>query len=170
MKIFFQIIGFVMLFGLVGCVAYGPDGLFGGYGSLQLNEDTYKVYFRGNGFNSDAMVQRELLKRCAQITVQKGFKYFDILDRSRNVRVKNINEPGVTHTYGSENTYGNLYYNNFNSQSTFNEDTYTTGGIHTKANFYTEFATIRLTNVASKTSFNAKMLLKELKSPKPFLK
>lgn len=65
---------------LVGCATpYQPLGLSGGYSDTALNQDTYAVSFKGNGATSQDQIQRNLLRRCAEVTINHGYKYFTIV-------------------------------------------------------------------------------------------
>ena len=67
----------LLVFFLSGCITpYQKMGLGGGYSDMALSEDTYKVTFRGNSDTSQEYVQNMLLRRCAEITIQNGYKYF----------------------------------------------------------------------------------------------
>src|SRR5262249_54668344 len=58
---------------------YQPRGATGGYAEQQLSYDTYQVQFFGNGNTPKDTVQRYFLYRCAELTREKGFKYFSLL-------------------------------------------------------------------------------------------
>lgn len=50
-----------------------------GYKDLEFSKNIYKVSFIGNNYFSKELVENFLLKRCAELTLEKGFKYFIIL-------------------------------------------------------------------------------------------
>jgi len=70
--------------GLVGCTStpYHPMNLNGGYAETQLNQTTYRVYAKGNQLTSAQKVDDILMRRCAELTLQNGYKYFVILNKS----------------------------------------------------------------------------------------
>ena len=69
----------ILLF--AGCVTpYQPLGYTGGYSDLVLDDETFRVSFIGNGYTSSDIVETYLLYRCAELTVQRGFDYFVIMD------------------------------------------------------------------------------------------
>jgi hypothetical protein len=83
-----------MLFGLVraglvavlipvgGCAtAYHRENITGGYADFRLDETTYRVRFKGNNYTSRAQVERFLLYRCAELTAQRGYDYFVLVDQ-----------------------------------------------------------------------------------------
>jgi predicted small lipoprotein YifL len=50
-----------------------------GYRDLKLSNNIYKVSFVGNEYFSEELVGNYLLKRCAELTIERGYKYFIIL-------------------------------------------------------------------------------------------
>lgn len=50
-----------------------------GYKDLEFSKKIYKVSFIGNEYFSKELVENFLLKRCAELTIERGFKYFIIL-------------------------------------------------------------------------------------------
>ncbi len=68
---------------IVGCAtSYHPENWRGyGFNEKQLSEQSYLVSFSGNSRTSPADVQRMLLRRCAELTLQRGYSYFLILDK-----------------------------------------------------------------------------------------
>ncbi len=50
-----------------------------GYKDLEFSKNIYNVSFIGNNYFSKELVENFLLKRCAELTLERGFKYFIIL-------------------------------------------------------------------------------------------
>jgi hypothetical protein len=48
----------------------------GGYGETRLNDDVWRVTFAGNSLTSRETVERYLLYRAAELTVNQGFDWF----------------------------------------------------------------------------------------------
>ncbi len=72
-------IGFAVA--VTGCAAtYQPLGLLGGYSDEQITENTFDVWYQGNGWTKPAELEKNLLRRCAEITVEKGYERFIILN------------------------------------------------------------------------------------------
>lgn len=68
-----------LVFSLGGCMtAYQPLGATGGYEDKQLDKDTYQVAFYGNGNTPRPVVLKYFLHRCAELTLEKGYEYFEI--------------------------------------------------------------------------------------------
>lgn len=64
---------------LTGCMtAYQPLGATGGYQDKQLDKDTYQVAFYGNGNTPRPAVLKYFLHRCAELTLEQGYEYFEI--------------------------------------------------------------------------------------------
>lgn len=57
------------------------DGDFG-YREQQIEENRYRVSFAGNSATSRQTVEDYLLYRAAELTVQNGHDYFEVVDRS----------------------------------------------------------------------------------------
>lgn len=56
------------------------DGRYG-YSEQQIEENRYRVTFTGNPSTPRETVQNYLLYRSAELTVQKGYDYFTMVDR-----------------------------------------------------------------------------------------
>lgn len=91
------IIVFSLLLLLTACVTpYQPETITrpiaGGYSEMKLNDDLYKVRFRGNANTSKVDVEKMFLRRCAELTKQNGYKYFYIAgtDEADKRRMANI--------------------------------------------------------------------------------
>jgi hypothetical protein len=87
---------------------YQRDGFRGGHSDLLLDSNTYRVSFRGNGYTSSDKVETYLLYRCAELTVNKGFDYFVIIDRNAEARQSLYTTSG---TFSSSTSFsGNAAY------------------------------------------------------------
>ncbi|CAN7145585.1 hypothetical protein LJR164_000026 [Phenylobacterium sp. LjRoot164] len=54
----------------------------GGYSEQQVETDRFRVTFSGNSLTSRETVEGYLLYRAAELTVQQGFDWFEIVDRN----------------------------------------------------------------------------------------
>lgn len=62
---------------LSGCATgYSSKGLTGGFSETRLGERSYQVRFEGNGLASQERVSSFLLRRCAELTLENGFRWF----------------------------------------------------------------------------------------------
>lgn len=59
---------------------YKGSGFRGGYSETQLDENVFKVSFRGNGYTGRERVSAFTLLRCAELALENGYKYFVIID------------------------------------------------------------------------------------------
>lgn len=53
-----------------------------GYMETKVGEDTYDVKFVANGYTPVPMVNQFVLARSVEVTIEKGYKYFIILESS----------------------------------------------------------------------------------------
>lgn len=63
-------------FSSCGATAYGPDSYRGGYSEMQLASNTYRVYFGSNAYTSKERNAKFLMRRCAELTLELGKRYF----------------------------------------------------------------------------------------------
>ena len=110
---------------LQGCATgYQSNGFSGGYSETQLDENVFKVTFRGNGYTSRERASDFTLLRSAELTLQAGYKYFSIVDANSYTSNSTYTTPTTSYTntnvYGSGNyafgnatttTYGGQTYN-----------------------------------------------------------
>ena len=70
----------------------------GGYSELQISHDRYRVNFQGNTLTDRETVERYLLFRAAELTVQEGYDWFKLVDRNTERQSRNVDIPH-TETY-----------------------------------------------------------------------
>jgi hypothetical protein len=110
---------------LSGCsTTYESNGFSGGYSETQLDENVFKVAFRGNGYTGRERVDDFTLLRSAELTIQSGYKYFVIVNANSYTSNSTYITPTIATTNVNANSYGtaNIYDNN----ATYNENTYGT--------------------------------------------
>lgn len=85
---------------LAGCATptpYQPDEpghrIAGGFSEERLAGDRYRVTFSGNCFTSRERVERYLLYRAAELTLEKNYDWFSIVDRLTERDVQTYREP-----------------------------------------------------------------------------
>ncbi|MEO0878582.1 MAG: hypothetical protein AAFY22_02615 [Pseudomonadota bacterium] len=81
----------VMALGLAACATstpYGPASQGGGYGFAEqrVEENRFRVTFRGNSSTSREQVENFLLFRAAELTVQGGFDHFIVVENETETR------------------------------------------------------------------------------------
>ena len=92
----------------MGCATpYKSIGFMGGYSESQLASDVFRVYFRGNAKTSGERAQDFALLRAADLTLQRGFGFFAIIDESFSTSVSTLTTPGTAQTTGSGQVSGN---------------------------------------------------------------
>ena len=91
---------------LTSCAThYGISGFRGGYTEIKIDENTYDVSFKGNGYTSGEQIKRFFLYRCSEITLNQGCNYFIMYDK--NIGSKTYS----TMTQGSINDNGDFTAN-----------------------------------------------------------
>jgi len=73
--------------------AYSAGGVHGGYSEQQLAPDRYVVRFHGNALTPRDRVEGYMLYRAADLTVQRGFDWFMVVDRNTEHNVRTIVRP-----------------------------------------------------------------------------
>jgi hypothetical protein len=70
-------------------------GASGGFSDVRLASNRYRVTFAGNSMTSRERVETYLLYRAAELTVQRGYTGFTIVDRAtdRNVETRVYSDP-----------------------------------------------------------------------------
>ena len=66
-----------------------------GYSDRQIEENRFMVSFSGNSYTSRDTVERYLLFRAAELTVQRGYDYFIFADRDVDRRSRTYTTPGI---------------------------------------------------------------------------
>lgn len=72
---------------LFSCTTYSRAGsgiIGGGYNDFPLGNGRYRVEAYGNGYTSMQRVESIALKRAAELTLEKGHKYFYLIDEAGN--------------------------------------------------------------------------------------
>ena len=71
-----------------------------GYSDQQIEPNRYQVSFAGNSLTSRETVERYLLYRSAQLTLERGYDYFILADRDTNLRSRTYSTPGFGPGWG----------------------------------------------------------------------
>ena len=90
-----------------GPTPYQSLGSTGGYSNTQLDENVFKVSFRGNGSTRLERAIDFTLLRCAELTLQNGYKYFVVVDKSNR---NPVTDSGTTYTETDYATSKSTYY------------------------------------------------------------
>ncbi|KAB2965494.1 MAG: hypothetical protein F9K16_01795 [Thermoanaerobaculia bacterium] len=74
-----------LLSGTLACAtAYQAKSGTGGYSETWLSDSVVRVSFQGNGFTQSDRADQLLLRRCAEITLERGRRFFAISDQGGN--------------------------------------------------------------------------------------
>jgi hypothetical protein len=98
----------VSFLALASCATgYQPQSFTGGFSGYLTAPDEAVIMFHGNGYTSAERVVEMAALRCADITLEHGYRYFvgvGMADLSSN---SSFTTPGYASTYGSVFGYGN---------------------------------------------------------------
>lgn len=97
-----------------GCTPYGRMGILGGYDEQRINATTYRVTAAGNGYTSQARVLDILRLRCAEVTREAGYDYFEVVEQRMETEPGGVLFEGrtrghLTPTYGGGYDYEETY-------------------------------------------------------------
>lgn len=107
------------VFFLQGCAtSYQSDGFSGGYSESQLDENVFRVSFRGNGYTRRDRVADFTLLRSAELAIQNGYNYFVVIDANSYTSTSTHTTPTRTNTTASAYGTGNYAYGNATSITT----------------------------------------------------
>ena len=99
---------FLIVLVLTGCATtYQREGLTGGYSDTQLGENIFQVSFRGNGYTSREQTSDFTLLRSAELALEKGFRYFVIVDSEKYSKTGTYTTPTKSYTTATAYSYGN---------------------------------------------------------------
>ena len=116
----------IALLAVLGCVLtgcstpYQANGLMGGYSDYMVAPDEAIVTFYGNGYTSAMKVIQMTARRCAELTLQHGYRYFVGTAASDASSNYSFTTPGYASTYGQGSAigYGNYASGSFSSNTT----------------------------------------------------
>ncbi len=88
---------------LSGCAT--PYGTLGGASETQLAPDSYRVLFSPTGYISWDLAYKAALLRCAELTVENGYRYFAVAAIENYSAVTGFTLPGNKNGHGFYNAY-----------------------------------------------------------------
>lgn len=82
-----------------------------GYSDQQIEPDRFRVSFAGNSYTERETVERYLLYRAAQLTVERGYDHFILADRDTDKKTRTyVNQPfGGFSSFGYWSPYWRYY-------------------------------------------------------------
>lgn len=93
--------GLICLF-LAGCATpYQTQGLTGGFSETQLDQNVFRVSFRGNAYTSSERAADFTLLRSAELAIENGYGYFIIVDTEKYSQTGAYTTPTTSYTTGS---------------------------------------------------------------------
>lgn len=96
---------------LSGCAtAYQSTGFTGGFEETALAPNIYRVRFNGNGYTGAGRAADLALLRSADLTLQKGYRYFGLADASSSKTVSAMTMPTTSTTNANAHLVGNSIY------------------------------------------------------------
>lgn len=107
---------------------YHAEGFSGGYNQLRLSEDEYLVGFSGNAYTGMGKVHTFVMRRAAELTKEKGYKYFVVLNRSDQVDQSSYRTPITSSSTSNYNLSAHGYGYGSNSNLYGNTNTTISGG------------------------------------------
>ena len=78
----------------------------GGFDEVQLDENSWRVSFKGTGFDDKERIADLCLLRCAELSLQNGYRYFAIISKQNTEE----SEAYVSPSYSQTNVIGNTAY------------------------------------------------------------
>ena|SRR5271167_1141933 len=94
---------------LTSCATnYQPQGFTGGYSDFLTAPDEAVITFHGNGYTAPERVGLMAALRCAEVTLEHGYRYFIPLGASDVSGASSFTIPGYAQTYGSAVATGNF--------------------------------------------------------------
>ncbi len=94
---------------------YQPYSLYGrpsgGYSEIPLDKNVFLVSFSGNGYTLEVTATIFALLRSAEVALDKGFKYFVVLESKSSLSQSTYNIPSQSYTTITPNYAGGFYAN-----------------------------------------------------------
>jgi len=110
---------------LTSCAtAYQKQSYTGGFSETQLGENIFQIAFKGNAYTSRERASDFTLLRSAEVVVEKGFRYFIIVDSEKYSKTGTYTTPTTYQTTGSAHVSGN-YIRGSSRTTTSGGQTYT---------------------------------------------
>jgi hypothetical protein len=86
----------IVCLALAGCATeYQPQGFTGGYSDFLTAPDEAVIAFHGNGFTSGERAAQMAALRCAEVTLEHGYRYFVLVAVSDVSSNASFTTPGM---------------------------------------------------------------------------
>ena len=103
--------------GLAACTTATPyqpnlrgQSVSGGFSEVQVTQDRFRVQFSGNTLTNRDTVERYLLYRAAEVTLDRGYDWFEIDDRRTDRTQRTYIDPPLGPRFGYGIGYGYGYW------------------------------------------------------------
>uniref|UniRef100_I2PZY7 Lipoprotein n=1 Tax=Desulfovibrio sp. U5L TaxID=596152 RepID=I2PZY7_9BACT len=107
MKVFFTLALSLLM---CSCATpYQKNGFMGGFDDTALSPNIFKVSFRGNGYTSMERAKDYALLRCAEVSLEHGYKYFIVTTDESYTKSNHVYVPGQTHASYSGTTTAQVH-------------------------------------------------------------
>jgi len=94
---------------LAGCATgYQPQSFTGGFSDYMTAPDEAVVTFHGNGYTPAERVVEMAALRCAEVTLQHGYRYFALTNVADLSGTSSFTTPGYAQTTGYASAFGNF--------------------------------------------------------------
>ena len=133
---------------ITGCAStqYQAKNYNGGFSETHLSKDIYRVNFYGNTYTTPEQAADFSLLRCADLAIENGFQYFQIINEKAESKSDSFYIPPTTYNYSSGYSY-------------------TTGGFSGNSSSPISTFTIKFTNDADiKGAFDALFIARSIES------
>jgi len=102
----------VLIVSISGCATpYQSSGFRGGFKDTRLDDNSFMIDFKGNGFTSKERAYDFSLLRSAEITLENGYKYFIVMSENE------YSSEYKTQSYSSTDTKVSVYGNTARAKS-----------------------------------------------------
>jgi hypothetical protein len=107
------VITFIALLSIHSCTpSYSTKGFYGGYSDTQLSDNMFRVSYYGNGYTGYEYVDDMALLRSADLALQNGFFFFEIMSDVSDETIATYKTPtqaysngNTTNIYGGQTSY-----------------------------------------------------------------
>lgn len=102
----------ILIFLIAACATpYQKSGLSGGFSETQLDENVFRVSFRGNAYSRGERAEDFALLRCAELALEHGYTHFALTDSTTESKTTSAyTAPTTSYTTGSAYAAGNTVY------------------------------------------------------------
>lgn len=114
---------------LSGCATtYHKQTWTDGYSDMKLQDDVFKVSFKGNAYCGKGRTENFAMLRCAEVALNNGYNYFVIVEGGTDLQTGSYTTPVTAQTYGTATGTGYSYGNYTNYSGTYSGATHYSGG------------------------------------------